>query len=633
MTMSIQSKYGGTIPKDETVIRRLDAGLTCASRTSLQLLLLLSAMACISADATTLSYEIDASGSVTEPEASNDEQCTLYLAPSTIPGANLGMFTAKAMNPMDQFAGGDVAFPMIDIPQHLGEKPGFSHFEHYTWQAQALGMQREAFHHNDGFAPGLYCATNCWLPLLNIDGSIPEQDTAGLHRAKDPGAGAITPYHNATVWAITPIPVGAELFIDYGDSWFSFRTHSFGLVPLSKDYPKAESMIEAFFDLSLPSNEARESLWTIIKSIPYESRLMNAFPNTYAEAELVAKRGMVGLHQPNHIHSLKFLKQHGTCLDHMVPGYSTIAQAGRGAFAARALSRDQLITTTPLLHIPFRSKLLTMYEKDWHYNKREGHWHWTRNSHKIVGEQLVVNYCFGHVESTMLLCPYSTGVGYINHSHENPNVKIQWAKDGRIGHQDMYLTLQVTQFINRHKVGLALDIVALRDIEPGEELLLDYGDAWEVAWNDHVASWAPVDDADQYHNATTWNDVLHESPFRTQEEQETDPYPSNILIHCHTSLGTEDFEALDIADELWKPGETGVSCTIHERYVNDDGNTVYDVELEDETYVSNVPKIAMRFVDEVYTTDIHLPNAFRHPMQLPDAMVPDQWRNLRTTEV
>jgi hypothetical protein len=34
--------------------------------------------------------------------------------------------------------------------------------------------------------------------------------------------------------------------------------------------------------------------------------------------------------------------------------------------------------------------------------------------------------------------------------------------------------------------GLVLEMFALRDIRPSEEVLLDYGDAWRAAWGDHV---------------------------------------------------------------------------------------------------------------------------------------------------
>jgi hypothetical protein len=34
-----------------------------------------------------------------------------------------------------------------------------------------------------------------------------------------------------------------------------------------------------------------------------------------------------------------------------------------------------------------------------------------------------------------------------------------------------------------------LDVVAVKDIEPDEEIFIDYGSEWEQAWEDHVRKW------------------------------------------------------------------------------------------------------------------------------------------------
>jgi hypothetical protein len=37
-----------------------------------------------------------------------------------------------------------------------------------------------------------------------------------------------------------------------------------------------------------------------------------------------------------------------------------------------------------------------------------------------------------------------------------------------------------------------MELVALRDIESGEELFLDYGDDWERSWQHHLETWQPA---------------------------------------------------------------------------------------------------------------------------------------------
>ena len=44
-------------------------------------------------------------------------------------------------------------------------------------------------------------------------------DTAGLHRSKDPGSGAFTPYHSSNTTALMGIEAGQELFASYGMDW------------------------------------------------------------------------------------------------------------------------------------------------------------------------------------------------------------------------------------------------------------------------------------------------------------------------------------------------------------------------------------------------------------------------------
>ena len=45
-------------------------------------------------------------------------------------------------------------------------------------------------------------------------------DTLDLHRSKDPGAGASTPYHRSLTEASEDIPAGSELFAEYGGKLF-----------------------------------------------------------------------------------------------------------------------------------------------------------------------------------------------------------------------------------------------------------------------------------------------------------------------------------------------------------------------------------------------------------------------------
>ena len=75
----------------------------------------------------------------------------------------------------------------------------------------------------EAICPGGDCIINCNLALINAGKSNPVHDYAGLHRSKDPGAGAISPYHNGTTVVTRKIPAGGELFKFYGDNWYVKR--------------------------------------------------------------------------------------------------------------------------------------------------------------------------------------------------------------------------------------------------------------------------------------------------------------------------------------------------------------------------------------------------------------------------
>jgi hypothetical protein len=43
--------------------------------------------------------------------------------------------------------------------------------------------------------------------------------------------------------------------------------------------------------------------------------------------------------------------------------------------------------------------------------------------------------------------------------------------------------------------------------------------------------------------------------------------------------------------------------------------------------LQDAPRDAFVFVDKPYKSDMHLPNAFRHEIMIPDEIFPDKWKN------
>ena len=112
----------------------------------------------------------------------------------------------------------------------------------------------------------------------------------------------------------------------------------FGLIPLQDDYSRAQELIKHLMNIHL-SNEAREDFYnTVIRHVSWESRIMNALPSL-EHLQVAADKGIQELHQQSAIRDRAFLETNGRCLDNMVPGPSTIRQAGRGACATRFLPK------------------------------------------------------------------------------------------------------------------------------------------------------------------------------------------------------------------------------------------------------------------------------------------------------
>jgi len=456
---------------------------------------------------------------------------------------------------------------------------------------------------------------------------------------------------------------------------------------LTDDYPAAEALLEQFLDLKLvqeylqlqnnPKAKKKEQqqstaqlndlyalVMQTINAKHWESRTLNALPSTSFEDALVAAQsddGLAALLQPRHTRDTAWLEQHGTCIDNIAPGLSTLPQAGHGAFATRDLRADSVITRSPVHHLP-DYRFMNMY----HIAARADYYDqlsrrdddndndimYYRLKDEQIHMQLFYNYCYGHRDSSVLLCPYGAGVSYLNHNQSQANVRVVWADSPhfQLVHNQTLVeqgTMADLERSPRPQLGLAY--VALRDIEAGEELFLDYGDDWEAAWQEHVAQYPRYDNENNNHqryaSAHFMNAQFHDIPIRTAAEQEFDAYPSNLHIRCHSSLLPT--LADPHAEYVWTAVDIGYPCRVEDRFRNDDDkNTeehylytvVLEVDEEEDDVVvawlvrTDVPRSAIRFFDLPYTTNLQQPTAFRHEIGIPDEIFPEQWRNLKEEE-
>jgi hypothetical protein len=454
--------------------------------------------------------------------------------------------------------------------------------------------------------------------------------------------------------------------VDYGDHWFVTRPYAFSTLPLKEDFGKAQELIQTFHTLSTGlrtkntniSEQVMADLWGIVTSIDY-SRTINALvPIEYEAVTTVAQQGIRAYYQPSGTRDLQDLEKTGRCLDIVKPGKSRVAQAGRGLFATQQLNQGSIVAGTPMLQVQ-DARIFDMFNGDW-FNKEE-----EPDRDDLVGYQIMMNYCWKHAESTLYLCPYGAGVNYVNHGSsrggdndndnddKKANVRLQWAADGVMGHDATWLSKPPSAMGYHASPGLFIDLVATRDILPGEEILMDYGPEWEAAWQEHMKNWNSNMYSKDYQSARDWNKKNGETVLRTDAEQEVVPYPSHMELRCLEQIGHNTNMKHTEAASLWTLSESGVPCYILERreamesdqYVENDHYykvrftpkvwneaTEYyeqgDVWYESEWTVRG----ALYFVDRPYSTDLLLEDAFRHPIGFPDALLPDAWRNAEEEE-
>jgi hypothetical protein len=369
----------------------------------------------------------------------------------------------------------------------------------------------------------------------------------------------------------------------------------------------------------------------------WKSKVLHAMPGTNTTvadlAELMAAGGTSRQHFNASIKSQEYMDEHGQCMDNISNERSRIPHAGRGAFATRFIPKGGLVSPAPLVHIPDRS-VLKIYD-----SKLSTKGKLLRDATKPVHEQLLLNYCFGHRDSTLLLCPYGLLTALINHDSQNPNTKVAWSDKRRLRHPEWF-DQPVSLWGNSRHSGLSFDFVALRDIEEGEEVTIDYGREWESAWAAHAEQFRPH--RPNYIPAFELNKVLD---LRIPTVDETNDYFDQVLMGCRDHYlpfnhsvqglekGDEDFFLCRVLDRK-NDGEAYVyTAEVYERrtYLKDGGD--FEESFEDTTklILFDLPRDAFVFKDIPYERDNHQSWAFRHDMRVPDDLFPEIWRNDRKT--
>lgn len=580
---------------------------------------------------------------------SNEDSCTLYVAESSIPNAGLGVYTGKKITSGGRIFVGDMAIQVEDpdVNAHLRRwfhknydtVDSVGIIQSYFWTSTNTLGDFEA-EQVRSLVPGVGMLTNAHTGLNNLQMQLSQQ-TYDLHRYRDPGAGAVTTYHDSHYIASRPIPTGSELLLNYGDGWFESRS-SLGMIPLSTDYELADQLTQTFWNITeVKENDvlATKVLDIMLKIASKKPRLHAAIPKNVEELEFASKDGVASLSLPNRIRSTEWLETHGRCLDNMKPGISTIHQGGRGAFATRPLRKGQIVTTMPLIQL--RRNRMDIYRSLNAVDQKSNIWY--------EGKQILLNYVYGNSQSSLLFFPCSPVVNYVNHGNASvANVELRWSSLQPNRNEELF-SKSAEEVAEDEHAGLIMELVATQDIRAGDEIFLNYGSEWERAWNDYIQQWKPNDKYKLYISAAELN-ARNEDVLTRDELKNVDNSPDNQRDYTTVStvcfaptveVNTEDIEEenpnvlrFSFVDHEYTSPVDRYPCDILQRFISTGGaqsKSYYTVRLhyEGEQYVvENVPRSAIRFVDNKYTSDITLRDAFRHEINLPDHMVPDTWHDL-----
>lgn len=216
-----------------------------------------------------------------------------------------------------------------------------------------------------------------------------------------------------------------------------------------------------------------------------------------------------------------------------------------------------------------------------------------------------------------------------------------------------------------------MDFVATQDIQPDEEILIDYGIEWEKAWDEHVAAWRSscasgspdptcfasskrikAMNHDKFnreyhawsdHHVTTchYNESLIEeygeiyylvADIPTKFDQAVDPtigLEYQGITYHHEGFGLPRFQ-------IDRPRHDGVVCQIIESSREEDRfDVVYfmgdskDLENAKGIWrIRSLPSSHLMFHVRPFHSDMMRPGAFRHEIAFPDDKFPSLWKDM-----
>lgn len=144
------------------------------------------------------------------------------------------------------------------------------------------------------------------------------------------------------------------------------------------------------------------------------------------------------------------------------------------------------------------------------------------------------------------------------------------------------------------------------------------------------------------------NDKYRSTPFKTEDELESEPYPEGVAVVAFLMIAETEQAGTEDDPKVWSQPPSGygfhsdhlfepeiVGRVKIEEPPGGDAMMPYNYTVRwtnnkgEHTFVKNIPHAAFVFVDEPETGDQFVENAFRHYIAIPDDIFPKgAWRNI-----
>lgn len=497
---------------------------------------------------------------------------------------------------------------------------------------------------------------NCVLDAIAARFPEPAYDDSQTDHRASPGTGAYSYNRGRDFFVERDVQAGEELFLNYGHCQRDSGPKWADGLTMPADYRHAVAFMKAVAKAATVKDYSKNEKITIpedmdpivAKLIPKNFKELKSIMGNRLTTEALVKelviRTSINERTP------QWIRENGRCLEHLVLGPSTLPYAGNGGIAQHFIEKGHLIVPAPLVHIMDRDQL-AVHDDDGHK----------------TGDQLMLNYCLGHRDSTLLLCPNTNAI-LINHCSKRskdcqPNAILRWSEGWDVT-SDEWRTMGLGELSRQPYRGLSMEVVALRDISPGEEVFMDYGIAWEEAWKQHIASWqapepilisakeanvgsnppaflisgdlrAHVNHPHMFSGCQYWPTAWDEDNVWNTADPEWRNLTDAQLLHKYADDGSSY-----VGDYSSHRGSEYWPCVIIRPEKNSDTFTVRILQSPFERekqnwakkrvprFLTNYPRESIHFFVRKGAGDQYLPDVFRHHIEIPDEIFPAHWKNL-----